>query len=410
MIKNIENPRAVLDAARERLDAGDIDGYWKTLGQHSDYAKLAGAVASGDGGLAFIANERLQDKAEDVSEIKRRFSEEELRDIQLRIAKADHETRTGNLSEKGHIGVTGAQTVKYHNDIFQSLKLPDGTYAATHFQNVIGPLWSKLVGGSTADAAGKDLNAIIDEMEKRFKKDPEKFLRALDGATGTIAGGAKDTVDFFSDKIWEALSKDKDGRPDDQREIPTMASPKPTAPAPASKENVVAGITERLNQKLGAGDLAMAKPVSALTDPEIDAVIAHPAYWPISRDERSDALQATSKGFFERNFGKGQNRTPPTNPVAPFMPNGLAVTRAMPAIADELGRFAANDDAKPAIRRFQSALNELGDRESDERTLPALKLDGDLGLKTAARATQALAQDGSAPLIEAIRRAKPDAA
>lgn len=51
--------RAILDKGRTFLDKGDVAGYWKHMSQVTDYARLAGDVASGDGLFAHLANQSL---------------------------------------------------------------------------------------------------------------------------------------------------------------------------------------------------------------------------------------------------------------------------------------------------------------------------------------------------------------
>lgn len=41
----------VLNQGRAHLDKGDVQGYWKLMSEHSGYARLAGEVASGEGGI-----------------------------------------------------------------------------------------------------------------------------------------------------------------------------------------------------------------------------------------------------------------------------------------------------------------------------------------------------------------------
>ena len=43
----VKNPQGILEQGRKKLAQGDIDGYWKQLGQYSPYAKFAGKIARG---------------------------------------------------------------------------------------------------------------------------------------------------------------------------------------------------------------------------------------------------------------------------------------------------------------------------------------------------------------------------
>ena len=82
----------------------------------------------------------------------RKFSETELADIRLEVAKEDHQTRQDNLENKGHIGVTGRDTVRYHDKVFDKWGLPKNTFTPAHMQNLVGAYWSKVLGGATRDA------------------------------------------------------------------------------------------------------------------------------------------------------------------------------------------------------------------------------------------------------------------
>ena len=52
--------KTILDKGRTFLDKGDVAGYWKHMSQVTDYARLAGDVASGDGLFAHLAKQSLQ--------------------------------------------------------------------------------------------------------------------------------------------------------------------------------------------------------------------------------------------------------------------------------------------------------------------------------------------------------------
>ena len=49
----------VLNRARQALDQGDVDGYWRALRPYDPYADLAGRVARNSGRMGHAANERL---------------------------------------------------------------------------------------------------------------------------------------------------------------------------------------------------------------------------------------------------------------------------------------------------------------------------------------------------------------
>ncbi len=132
MLKNDKDLQAVLDKGKALLDKGDVAGYWNLMSRHSGFARLAGDVASGKGLMAHLAIRDLQRAA--LEGQGKKFSETELADIRLDVAKEDHQTRQDNLENKGHIGVTGRDTVRYHDKVFDKWGLPQNTYTPAHMQ------------------------------------------------------------------------------------------------------------------------------------------------------------------------------------------------------------------------------------------------------------------------------------
>ena len=125
-MKHNANLQAILDKGKAFLDKGDVAGYWGVMSRHSGFARLAGDVASGKGLIDHLVTRDLQRAA--LKSRGTKFSREELAQIGLQIADADLRTRHKNLKENGHIGVTGQDTVDYHNDVFKKWRLPKNTF------------------------------------------------------------------------------------------------------------------------------------------------------------------------------------------------------------------------------------------------------------------------------------------
>jgi hypothetical protein len=170
---------AVLDAAKAKLDQGDVKGYWQTLEQISpDYAKLAGSVATGSlHGKG--ARERLQDKAE--ATLGRRYSEKELQDIAGKVAAADSNARAARLERDGHAGLSLNETVVYHTKIFADEGLPKDTYT-------LQPI---------AEAIGDEANTLTDTDPAFVRKSVEIGWEHAPDVTDAAAEYLGDTYDAY---------------------------------------------------------------------------------------------------------------------------------------------------------------------------------------------------------------------
>lgn len=192
-----EKLQHVLNQGKTLLDKGDVQGYWVLMSEHSGYARLAGEVASGKGVFAHIANARLQRAAK--KNLDRELSDDEMSDLRLKIAKADQDFRSNNLKTKGHIGMSGRDTVEYHQEVFKEKDLPEDTYTPAHLQNIAGSYWSKVTGAPTHDIKGKGYGDAVAEMKRRFDADPEGFMDELSKSVFDALTIGMDVPEFFGD-------------------------------------------------------------------------------------------------------------------------------------------------------------------------------------------------------------------
>ena len=110
--------KTILDKGRTFLDKGDVAGYWKHMSQVTDYARLAGDVASGDGLFAHLANQSLQRAAR--ARGRPELSRKELTQFSADIARKDLDLRKDKFESEGHIGLTDADI--FNRDSSQTTK------------------------------------------------------------------------------------------------------------------------------------------------------------------------------------------------------------------------------------------------------------------------------------------------
>lgn len=137
--------QALLDSARDRLKAGDIDGYWSTLKKQDPYAGLAGDAAANRGELGQTANARLKRFARDLRG--KPLTEAERDEIRNEVAAADLAQRDRNLQEQGNHRITGQQSVDYHAQVFEARGIPKEAYLPTELQPDLGGSWGLLGAG-----------------------------------------------------------------------------------------------------------------------------------------------------------------------------------------------------------------------------------------------------------------------
>lgn len=444
---------AVLDAAKAKLDQGDVKGYWQTLEQISpDYAKLAGSVATGSlHGKG--ARERLQDKAE--ATLSRRFSEEELQGIASRIASADLRARGDKLKDKGHAGLSLNDTVLYHAEVFGREGLPKDTYTLEPIAEAIGDEANTLTDTDPAfvrksveigwehapdvtDAAAEYLGDTYDA----YKREREQNIRDLEeedpsrienSPFGPHSDGA-DTPGINPDEISEApvgvglgaeaarnAAEDAKGDAanasyaDDAKSadaVPEPARAKALAIVAGGKNG--RGTDQGTDQGMDLGasgfesDLEdlMLKPVDDLTEGEAKALGAWAWKLP-SNDPKRLEIEDRRRDFYRLNYGDDPSkldetgrmvapepvRDVPSRPKGLAMPDGAPVSDGLKRIADKLARPVNDDGETNVVKALQSGLSMLGER---------LKVDGISGPKTQAALKRTVAKQGVGRAEEAF--------
>ena len=463
IIETKEQDVKILREGRRLLEAGDVNGYWDLMAQHSDYAKAAGEVARGEGVLGDIFNERLQQKARD--NLKRELTGKELAQIRIEIADADLETRENNLRQEGHIGVDSDQADKYHKEVFGKRGLPEDTFAPSPFQATIGGFWSKIVGKGTWDVRDKEWYEVFDEIEKRYKANPDKFMKDALEALGVGASAAEDAADYYADELWEGLFGSEarpEARPEKRGADPfkggldiqeqTPDTPRQERPAPSGAPGQRSGLEEgKAAARAGSGaDLAaspeglrflaalepkageeveevLLKPVDQWTKGEMGALMDDPDYWRTAMP-RGRLLQDKARAWHDHFFGTGPapedetGRMLPARPAHPIPTSPAAVRAAdggdlagsVLGIGKRVLAAAAESSLSEAIRGLQGGLNGL--QTGDLNGLagvrsgavgmdrPALAVDGIFGPRTRRRLRGALAALGWAPVEKGFAR------
>ncbi len=365
-----EENAKILEEGRGLLGAGDVDGYWKLMATFSDYAKLAGEIARGEGVLAHIANERLQRKARD--DRKEEVTEKELAQIRQEIAEADLATREGNFKQEGHIGVDSDQAAKYHERVFRQHRLPRDTYTPAEFQDIIGGFWSKIAGKGTRDVAGEEWYEVFDEIEKLYEANPDEFMKDAYEALGVGVSVAGDAADYYADELWESAFGSEarpEARPEKRGADPfkggldireqTPDTPRQGRPAPfppPGQRSGLEGGQDKAATRAGSGaDLAaspegrrflaalepkageevgevLLKPVDRWTKGEMGAFMGDPDYWRTTTP-RGQLLQNRVRDWHDHFFGTGpapEDETGRMEPARPLRPIPTTPARPIP--------------------------------------------------------------------------------
>ena len=442
---------AVLDAAKVKLDQGDVKGYWQTLQQISpDYAKLAGSVATGSlHGKG--ARERLQDKAE--ATLSRRFSEEELQGIASRIASADLRARGDKLKDKGHAGLSLNDTVLYHAEVFGREGLPKDTYTLQPIAEAIGDKANTLtdtaptfvrksveigwehapdVTDAAADYLGDTYDAYKREREQDIRdleeEDPSRIENSPFGPHsdgGDTPGINPDEVSEVPEGVGLGAEAARNAAEDAAKDtanlsggaeaadaVPESASAKAMAIVTGGKNG--RGTDHGMDQ--GKDQIAdgaesdledlMLKPVDDLTEGEAKALGEWSWKLP-SNDPRRLDVEDRRRDFYRLNYGEGPAKTDetgrmvapepvrdvPSKPKGLAMPDGAPVSDGLKRIADKLARPVNDDGETNVVKALQTGLSMLGER---------LKIDGVSGPKTQAAVKRTVAKRGAGKAEEAF--------
>ena len=177
MMQQNVNLQAILDKGKAFLDRGDVAGYWKHMSQVTDYARLAGDVASGDSLFAHLANQSLQRAAR--AHGRPELSRKELAQFSADIASNDLDFRDIKLKSEGHIGLTDRDIFEYHKLVFEDHNLPEDTFIPANLQKLGFTVWSALTGNPTADAKRKGLDELLDDIKRKHDENPAQFRKTL---------------------------------------------------------------------------------------------------------------------------------------------------------------------------------------------------------------------------------------
>ncbi|MCH6591291.1 MAG: hypothetical protein IH806_12450, partial [Proteobacteria bacterium] len=178
------------------------------MSQVTDYARLAGDVASGDSLFAHLANQSLQRAAR--AHGRPELSRKELAQFSADIASNDLDFRDIKLKSEGHIGLTDRDIFEYHKLVFEDHNLPEDTFIPANLQKLGFTVWSALTGNPTADAKRKGLDELLDDIKRKHDENPEQFRKTLRDLGGDFASVARDTADFYADEIEDMLPEPDD--------------------------------------------------------------------------------------------------------------------------------------------------------------------------------------------------------
>ena len=398
MLKNDTDLQAVLDKGKALLDKGDMAGYWNLMSRHSGFARLAGDVASGKGLMAHLATRDLQRAA--LKSRGRKFSERELTDIRLDIAKADHQTRQNNLEKQGHIGVAGKDTVDYHNDVFDRWRLPKNTFTPAHMHNLIGAYWSKILGAPTRDARSMDLFDAYEEMKKRYQENPEQFIKSLDALAGEAFRAVNDLGDFIGDdktfRLDDPNLASRSDRKGKEKRVAISGAGGETALTRRADADALRDASPEARKFLddvakpgSPADEILLKPVSKWTDDELGVVMGARLDLPSGHPER-DRMADKETEFFKRFHGAGTTPPIPRDPTPARAADGGNFGSALRRVAAQVVRAAGRGGLPPALRDLQRGINLKRDAAT------ALKVDGAFGPLTRTALRRATADLGSA--------------
>lgn len=417
---------AVLDAAKAKLDQGDVKGYWQMLEQISpDYAKLAGSVASGSS-HGKGARERLQDRAEAV--LGRRFTEEKLQDVARDIAEADSSARAKMLKDKGHAGLSLNDTVTYHLNVFSKKGLPENTYTLQPIADAIGDEANMLIDtdpafvrksvgigwehapdvmdsaveylGDSYDAYNQDREQDIRDIEE---EDPSRIENAPFGPHANKGDATKSKSDEVSEApegVGLGVEAPRNAVGD---EVGKTGSLSPDALPPDAAKMKAALMP---SDKDGGRDELLFKSADQLTEGE--ALELGRWYHGLqTSDPLRTELEKRRRDFYVLNYGNDPVPHDETGRMKPLVAVRRIPDKAMLAkaadghplvdgirrIADGLVSRAGRDGLAQTAKVLQTGLNLAGQ---------ALKVDGDPGPKTRTGLLNTVAKLGAAKTEEAV--------
>jgi len=452
----------VLNRARQALDQGDVDGYWRALSPHDPYADLAGRVARNDGPLGRAANERLARKhLENYGEP---ILEQKVNKIRIEIADADLKARQRSIQDEGDIAIKPDTVAAYHRDVFTANDLPDDTYTLETLGRVLGDdLGGALMGmeersaedrgavsiDGAMEAAGdlieSGLHAVLsdgepsDGLSRRGQHVIDRRIRERARAAAQAAGDGGDAAPGENGRGADAP---EDGASlDGAREMRTgAAAPQHEAlPTVADAEgerwrDAWARTLELPMDDPPRAETVLLKEPADWTEGEMRTVLRSDAYWTGEEGERTRRRDAVARwhGLFYGNEPARRDGTgrmiepafkidPPAAAAPPRTREGEPLADALRGTLEAVGREAKKAGPMEAVRRLQAGLNRMTGRAAaqpkpdrrrlrdpyeDEPTprVERLRVDGDLGPKTAEATRRAVVRFGRKPVEAELRR------
>jgi hypothetical protein len=407
--------QAALDKARERLEAGDTDGYWAALSQQDRYAGLARDAAANRGELGRIANARLERFARDQRGAP--LDEAEREAIRNEVAAADLAQRERNLEDRGDHRISGQDSVDYHANVFEGRGISRDAYFPALLQPEMKGSWglgaNLLVLPDTAMPSSIPLSDIGDWVQQDRKPTLDQMHREdqAEAAKTLPTQGLMEIEGFHGN----------DAAPASQTEQ------KAARPAASSFAMQFAALPPSPQRWL---DVMLMKKPGELSEADLHALQAHDAYLQPQHPRRDEAFRLVSDTYSFL-YGDAPQQTdatgrPQRSGLLRTPPDTSRVTEAERRRSDELAGFGAaldrwktglgNDDtAQQRVTGWlQRGLNDLlwpGQTAPDAaeagrrryRGGPLL-VDGLFGPVTADALDQAQAGFGLTPLQDGVGR------
>lgn len=412
--------QAALDKARERLEAGDTDGYWAALSQQDRYAGLAREAAANRGEMGRIANARLERFASEHRG--KPLDEAEREAIRSEVAAADLALRERNLEERGDHRITGQQSVDYHAEVFEGRGISRDAYFPALLQPEMKGSWglgaNLLVLPDAALPSGIPLRDIEEwvHLDRKPTLDQMHREEQAEAAKTLPSQGLMEIEGFHGN----------DAAPRTEQQTEQKAA-QPTSSFAAQ----FAALPPSPHRWL---DFTLQKKPGELSERDLHALQAHEAYLKPQHPRRDETFQLVSDTY-RFLYGDTAQQTdatgrPQRSPVLRTSPDTSRITDAERRRSDDLAGFGAeldrwktdlgNDDtAQQRVTGWlQRGLNDLlwpGQRapeaaEAGRRRYRGgpLLVDGLFGPVTADALDQAQAGLGLTPLQDGIGRIAAD--
>ncbi|MEQ8601962.1 MAG: hypothetical protein RIB45_01490 [Marivibrio sp.] len=455
----------VLARGRQLIDRGDVAGYWALIAEHDPYAKLAHGVATNSTPEGRAANERLANYYR--RQHGRNITDAEIEDIRRKIANADAEARRKSMEAENNIGLKPDTIAGYHKTVFEQSELPSDTFTLENLGRAFGDDAAGWHLGteepSSADRGDGSIDAIGDAIGDVIGAGLDAVFS--DGEPDPIRGGPGGSPDYRGPSApSRGKPSDAEGTPgrapDDgsragaaPRGADAAGSPRHDAAVAATGADAGPSAVPRAAEAdaepwrdawARALDLPAEGPPRAetillkqpadWTEGEMRAVLRSDAYWTGEEGERTRRRDAVAR-WHGLHYGDAPVRRdgtgrmvepafkidPPAAVTPPRTVEGEPLADALSGTLAAVGRQAKSAGPMEAVRRLQAGLNRMTGRAAaqpkpdrrrlrdpceDEPTprVERLRVDGDLGPKTAEAARRAVARFGRKPVEAELRR------